>query len=139
MQFWAPQFKKEVKVLECIQRRATKLVKGLKGMSYEEQLRTLGLSSLQKRRLRGDLIALYSFLRRASGEGGAELFSLYPVIHTHGNGSKLHQGRFRLDIRKHFFTKRVLKHWNRLPREEVDAPSLSVSKRHLDNALNNML
>ncbi|KFQ94506.1 hypothetical protein Y956_13694, partial [Nipponia nippon] len=55
------------------------------------------------------------------------------------NGSQLRQGRFRLDIRKHFFTERVAKHWNRLPREAVDAPSLSMFKRHLDNALSNML
>jgi len=47
--------------------------------------------------------------------------------------------RFRLDIRKHFFTESVVKHWNSLPREVVDALSLSVFKRHLENALNNML
>jgi len=55
-----------------------------------------------------------------------------------GHVGKLQQGRFRLDIRKHIYTKRVVKHWNRLPREAGDAPSLSVLKRHLDNVLNNM-
>ena len=84
-------------------------------------------------------IAPYSFPRRGSGEGGADLFSRRCSDRTHGNGSKLHQGRFRLDIRKHFFTKKVVKHWNRLPRERVDAPSLSAFKRHLDSALSNML
>ena len=58
---------------------------------------------------------------------------------TRGNSSKLLQGRFRLDVKKHFCTDRVVKHCNRLPRELVGAPSLSVFKRRLDNALNNVL
>jgi len=94
---------------------------------------------MEKRRLRGHVIALRGFLRRGRGEGGAELCSLGSNARTCGNGFKLPQGRFRLDIRKHFFTERVVGHWNRLPREVVDAPSLSVFKRHLDHALNDLL
>ncbi|KFW71331.1 hypothetical protein AS28_08016, partial [Pygoscelis adeliae] len=55
------------------------------------------------------------------------------------NGTKLHQGKFRLDIRKRFFTGRVVSHWNRLPREVVMAPSLSAFKERLDNALSYMV
>ncbi|KFP12652.1 hypothetical protein Z169_06438, partial [Egretta garzetta] len=55
------------------------------------------------------------------------------------NGFKLNQGRFRLDIRKKFFTMRVVKHWNRLPREAVEAPSLEAFKARMDGALSNLL
>ncbi|KFR13880.1 hypothetical protein N306_00429, partial [Opisthocomus hoazin] len=55
------------------------------------------------------------------------------------NGSKLKEGRFRLDIRKKFFTMRVVRHWHRVPREAVDAPSLEVFKARLDGALSNLV
>ncbi|PKU36338.1 hypothetical protein llap_13359 [Limosa lapponica baueri] len=114
---------------------ATKLVRGLENKSYQEQLRELGLFSLANRRLRENLIALYNYLKEVVERSGSVSS---PKSQARGNGLKLSQGRFRLDIRKNFYTERVTKHWNGLPREVVEAPSLGIFKRQVDIALSDM-
>ncbi|KAK4817768.1 hypothetical protein QYF61_026991 [Mycteria americana] len=109
VQFWAPHSWRDIEGLERVQRRATELGKGLEHKADGERLRDLGLFSLEKRRLRGDLIALYNCLKGGCREVGS------------------------------VSSPRVIKHWNRLPREVVESPSLEVFKGRLDEVLRDMV
>ncbi|GAB0183836.1 hypothetical protein GRJ2_000848900 [Grus japonensis] len=139
VQLWGPQYKRDIRLLERVQRRNKKMIRGLEHLSYEDRLRELGLFSLEKRRLWGDLTAAFQYLKGAYEKAGEGRFTRPWSDRTRGNGLKPKEGRFRLDVRKKFFTVRVVRYWNRLPREVVDAPSLEVFKARLDGALGNLV
>ena len=133
------QHKKGIELLEWAQRRVMKMFRGLEHLSCEERLRELSLFILEKRRLRGDLIAAFQYLKGAYKQEGSQPFTRVDNGRTRGNGFNLREGRFRLDIREKFFTVRVMRCWNRLPRETVDASTLEVFKARLDGALGSLV
>ena len=117
------------------------MIRGMKHLSSEDRLRQLGLFSLDKRKrqLQGDLTAAFQYLKGAYEKDEDRLFSRACCNRTRGKDFKLKEGRFRLDIRKKFCTMCLVKHWNRLPREVIDASSLETFKGRLDRALRNLI
>ena len=115
------------------------MIRGLENLPYKYRLRELGLFSLEKRSLWGDLIAAFWYLKGAYKQERSQLFTRTDNGRTRGDGFKLKEGRFRLDVRGRFFTMRGVRCWNRLLREVVDAPSLKVFKTRLDGALGSLV
>ena len=111
----------------------------LEHLSYEDRLRELDLFRLEKRRLQGDLTVAFQYLKGAYKQEMEWLFTRVDSDRTRGNDLKLREGKFRLDIRRKFFTQRVVMHWNGLPKEVVDALFLEAFKAKLDVALGSLV
>ncbi|KAK4812030.1 hypothetical protein QYF61_025021 [Mycteria americana] len=103
IQLWGPQHKKDMDLLERVQRRATKMIRGMEHFSCEDRLRELGLFSLEKSRVQEDLTADFQYLKGAYKKDGDKLFSRACCNRTRGNSFKLKEGRFRLDKEEIFY------------------------------------
>ncbi|RMC01247.1 hypothetical protein DUI87_22196 [Hirundo rustica rustica] len=126
-------------MLEHAQRRATRLPKDLENKPYEVRLGELGLFSLEKRRLRGDFITLYHFLKGGCRQLGVGLFLQAATDRTRRHSLSLCQGKYRLDIKKKFFTKRIIKYQNDLSRDMVESLSLDDVANRFDVSLSAMV
>ena len=133
VQFWSPNYRKDVDKMERVQRRFTRMLPGFQHLGYRERLNRLGLYSLERRRLRGDLIEVFKILR---GTDRVDVGRLFPLrvgkIPTRGHSFRIEGQRFRGNMRGNFFTQRVVAVWNGLPVEVVEAGSILLFKSKLD-------
>jgi hypothetical protein len=132
VQVWRPYLKKDIDKIERIQRRATKLISECSKLRYEDRLKVTGLTTLEERRNRGDLIEVFKILKGFDKVNYKHFFQLAENSKTRGNKYKLSKSRSRLDIRKHFFSQRVVNEWNKLPNSVVEADSVNSFKNKYD-------
>ena len=135
VKFWSPCYKKDIAALERVQRRATRIIPGLKGMSYVDRLKELNLFSLEQRRLRGDLIQTFKILKGIDNVDPGDFFDLKKETRNRGHKWRLDKGAFRTENRRHFFTQRIVRVWNQLPSNVVEADTLGSFKKLLDEIL----
>lgn len=132
VQAWSPYLRKDMAVLESVQRMATRWVYQFKDVPYPERLKRLGLYSLERRRLRGDLIEVYKILSGSDDAPLRKLITKREGRELRGHSQTLKKTRCNHLIRSNFFSQRVINPWNKLPEEVVTAQSLSVFKAKLD-------
>jgi len=98
------------------------MIQGLEHLSCENRLKELGLFSLENRRLQGDLTAVFQYFKGVYKHKENQLFTRLDSDRTRGNGLKLKEGRFILDVRETFFTERMVRHWHRCPESGCPIP-----------------
>ena len=132
VQFWSPYYRMDINRLETIQRRMTKMICGIRNLSYEERLKRLNLHSLERRRVRGDLIEVYKWVKGFNKGDLSKVLIVNEQSRTRSNGFKLDKFRFKKEIGRNWFTNRVVDEWNRLSEHVVGAESISCFKKRLD-------
>jgi hypothetical protein len=132
IQAWCPYLRKDIELLESVQRRATKQIEGYWNLRYEDRLKRTKLISLEKRRVRGDLIQVFKILKGFDKVDYRDYFEISQENRTRGHSLKLVKKRSKSDIRKYFFTQRIIEGWNKLPQYVVDADSINCFKNRLD-------
>ena len=137
IQAWRPYLQRDIDLMEKVQRRATKLINGMQDLTYEERLKALGLTTLECRRLRGDLIETFKILKGYELIESTKFFKV-KSDNTRGHSLKVEKGRSRLDPRKYSFSQRVVNYWNILPQSVIDAPSINAFKNRVDKYLRNI-
>jgi ribonuclease P/MRP protein subunit RPP40 len=131
IQAWMPHLKKDIDLIESVQRRVTRLVVGSKGKGYEDRLQMLGLKTLETRRIRGDLIEVFKILRGIDNVD-ERLFFSKAISNTRGHDLKLYKHSCRLDCRKYCFSHRVVEIWNKLPDSAVTCITVNSFKNRID-------
>jgi hypothetical protein len=139
VQAWSPYYSKDIKVLEDVQKRATKLVYDFKDLSYEARLKKMGLTSLKLRRIRGDMIEVYKILTGREKVDKNYFFTASNNTRVRGHKYKLYKQRCRIDIRKNTFANRVIDEWNRLPTWVVESDSINGFKNNIDKFYKNRI
>ena len=131
MQAWSPFLEKDKKILEKVQARATKLIPEIHHLPYEERLAELNLTTLEKRRERGDLLQTYRIMTQIDKIKPDIFFKHQTYDRTRGHSMKLTKSRCKLEIRRNFYSQRVVNRWNKLPQSAMDAPTLLSFKKEL--------
>ena len=132
VQAWSPTYEKDCWLLERVQKRATKMVKGLQNLQYEDRLKSLNMFSLKYRRLRGDLIEVFKFVTGVHAGYLEDMFEFDREHRGRCHRHKLVVKQSRTRLRHSFFSRKVVSYWNSLPHDVVDATSLMLFKARLD-------
>jgi ribonuclease P/MRP protein subunit RPP40 len=131
VQAWRPYLQKDIDLIEGVQRRATKLVVETKGMSYEERLKFLDMTTLETRRVRGDLIEVFKIMKGFENVNKDKFFTMDTGC-TRGHELKLFKPSCRLDCRKYAFSNRIINMWNSLPSNIIACNTVDNFKHKID-------